>query len=281
MRQLVGSPGRSFVIFLGSFLGAMIVAFSFSFIDSVQAVGDQAHGEFGSFKYEYVLNSLQEGEPEYGEAMTVIPFEDDKARRFSVIGIDSDAKLWNLETVDGERADPDQGYYISTLTEAIYGVHKGDSFTFRSIASLEEHTVKIDGVIKNGYMSYLISSRENVSDLSGVEPDMYNAVLSDRALDYESDEVTEIISDETYETQMENMMTSMGGLIYAFIVIGMIVCVAALYATVNTMLSENRHNISMLKVLGFENRRINSMIVSSNHLLLIPGIVLGHCPHIL
>lgn len=39
VRQLVGSPGRSFVIFLGIFLGAMIVAFAFSFIDSVQAVG--------------------------------------------------------------------------------------------------------------------------------------------------------------------------------------------------------------------------------------------------
>ena len=71
------------------------------------------------------------------------------------------------------------------------------------------------------------------------------------------------------------MMTSMGGLIYAFMVIGMIVCIASLYATINTMISENSHNISMLKVLGYENRRINGVILSSNHLLLIPGIALG------
>ena len=31
----------------------------------------------------------------------------------------------------------------------------------------------------------------------------------------------------------------------------------------------------MLKVLGFEDRRIHSMILSSNHLLLLPGIILG------
>ena len=31
----------------------------------------------------------------------------------------------------------------------------------------------------------------------------------------------------------------------------------------------------MLKVLGFEDRRIDSMILSSNHLLLIPGIAFG------
>ena len=104
----------------------------------------------------------------------------------------------------------------------------------------------------------------------GLDGANYNAVLSAAPLDYRSDEVTEVISDKTYETQMENMLTAMGGLIYAFMIIGMIVCIASLYATINTILSENSHNISMLKVLGYENRRINRMVLSSNHLLLLP-----------
>lgn len=275
VRQLVGSPGRSFVIFLGIFLGAMIVAFAFSFIDSVQAVGKEAHGEFGSFKYEYILNSLENGKPDEGEAMLALQYENEGSSRFSLLGLDRDATLWNLVTVDGEKADLENGFYISTLCEATFGVHKGDTFTFRSIATLEEETVKIDGVIKNGYQSYLLTSREKAAKIAGIDKESYNAVLADKALDYKSDEVTEIISDTTYETQMENMMTAMGGLIYAFMIIGMIVCIAALYATINTMITENGHNISMLKVLGFEDRRIDSMILSSNHLLLIPGIVLG------
>jgi putative ABC transport system permease protein len=275
VRQLVGSPGRSFVIFLGIFLGAMIVAFAFSFIDSVQAVGKEAHGEFGSFKYEYILNSLENGEPEDGEPMLALQYENERSSRFSLLGLDRDATLWNLVTVDGEKADLENGFYISTLCEATFGVHKGDEFTFRSIATLEEETVKIDGVIKNGYQSYLLTSREKAAKIAGIDEKSYNAVLADKSLDYKSDEVTEIISDKTYETQMENMMTAMGGLIYAFMIIGMIVCIAALYATINTMITENAHNISMLKVLGFEDRRIDSMILSSNHLLLIPGIVLG------
>ena len=275
VRQLLGSPGRSFVIFLGIFLGAMIVAFAFSFIDSVQAVGKEAHGEFGSFKYEYILNSLENGKPDEGEAMLALQYESEKSSRFSLLGLDRDATLWNLVTVDGDKADLENGFYVSTLCEATFGVHKGDTFTFRSIATLEEETVKIDGVIKNGYQSYLLTSREKAAKIAGIDEKSYNAVLADKALDYKSDEVTEIISDKTYETQMENMMTAMGGLIYAFMIIGMIVCIAALYATINTMITENGHNISMLKVLGFEDRRIDSMILSSNHLLLIPGIVLG------
>ena len=275
VRQLVGSPGRSFVIFLGIFLGAMIVAFAFSFIDSVKAVGKEAHGEFGSFKYEYILDSLENGEPKAGEPMLILQYEDTGSGRFSLIGLDEGATLWNLDTVDGEKADIKNGFYISTLCEAMFDVHKGDSFTFRSIATLDERTVKVDGVIRNGYQSYLLTSRENAAEIAGIDALSYNAVLADRPLGYESEEVAEIISDTTYETQMENMMTAMGGLIYAFMVIGMIVCIASLYATINTMITENGHNISMLKVLGFEDRRIDSMILSSNHLLLIPGIVLG------
>ena len=275
VRQLLGSPGRSFVIFLGIFLGAMIVAFAFSFIDSVNAVGKEAHGEFGSFKYEYILNSLESGKPDEGEAMLALQYENEESSRFSLLGLDSDATLWNLVTVDGDKADLENGFYISTLCEATFGVHKGDTFTFRSIATLEEKTVKIDGVIKNGYQSYLLTSREKAAKIAGIDEKSYNAVLADKALDYKSDEVTEIISDKTYETQMENMMTAMGGLIYAFMIIGMIVCIAALYATINTMITENGHNISMLKVLGFEDGRIDSMILSSNHLLLIPGIAFG------
>ena len=275
VRQLIGSPGRSFVIFLGIFLGAMIVAFAFSFIDSVKAVGVQAHGEFGSFKYEYILNTLKDGKPEGGEAVFALPYEDKEARRFTLMGLDGDAKLWNKTLTSGETADTDNGFYITTLFEEIFGVHKDDSFTFRSIATLEEKTVRIDGVIKNGYQSYILTSREKVAEIAGVDGERYNAVLSDKALGYKSDEVTEIVSDKTYETQMDNMMTSMGGLIYAFMIIGMIVCIASLYATINTVIAENSHNISMLKVLGYENRRINSMILSSNHLLLIPGIALG------
>ncbi len=88
VRTLLGSRGRTLVIFLGIFLGAMIIAFAFSFLDSVKAVGDQAHGEFGSFKYEYVLDKVKTGTPEEGEAMIMMPYENSKGERISLTGLD-------------------------------------------------------------------------------------------------------------------------------------------------------------------------------------------------
>ena len=41
------------------------------------------------------------------------------------------------------------------------------------------------------------------------------------------------------------------------------------------LVTENRNNISMLKVLGYRNRRIDGMVLTSSHLLVPLGIILS------
>ncbi|MBR1624803.1 MAG: ABC transporter permease, partial [Clostridia bacterium] len=275
VRSLVSNPGRSLVVFLGIFLGAMIIAFSLSMIDSIKEVGKSAHRDFGAFKYDYVLNTLQDGSPDYGEAVLVLPYETEGGTRFSVMGVDEDNTLWNLTTTSGKKADTKTGWYTSKLCAAIFGVKEGDTFTFRNTATLEEKSVRIDGIINNGYQMFIVSSRENVGGITELSSSKYNSILSDKALDFDDSVLSEVISDNTYETQMENLLSSMGGIIYSLAIIGAIICAVSLYAIVNMMVTENANNISMLKVLGMKNGKINNMVISANHLLLIPGIITG------
>ena len=275
IRTLVSNPGRSFVIFLGIFLGSIIMTFSLSIIDSVKEVGKKAPKESGSFKYEYVLNYLETSNSYGCEKMMVMPFEAKDETRFSIIGCENTNSLWNLTTTKGERADIDNGWYISTLTAAMYNLKEGDTFTFRNVASLEEESIKIKGIIKNGYQSYAISSFENASKITKLDSNCYNVLLAKEEINIEKDKISEIVKMDTFQTQMDNMLTSMGGIIYAAMGIGAIICIASLFAVINMMVNESANNISMLKVLGLENRRINSMVISSNHILLIPGTILG------
>lgn len=157
----------------------------------------------------------------------------------------------------------------------LFNVKKGGTFTFRNIATLEKHKVKVAGEIKNGYQAYLLSSRENVNKIADIDAKSYNTILAGKDLDISDDGLTETISSKTYENQMQNMLNAMSGMIYALMLIGLLICMAAMFVTINMMISEYRYTISMLKVLGFEDRKINSMIINANHLLLIPGIALG------
>ena len=44
---------------------------------------------------------------------------------------------------------------------------------------------------------------------------------------------------------------------------------------VNMLISENASSISMLKVLGYENRQINRMVINVYHFLVPVGLVIG------
>ncbi|MBR1824611.1 MAG: ABC transporter permease [Ruminococcus sp.] len=276
IRSVLGSPGRSFVVFLGVFLGAMIVAFSYIFIDSVKAVGSQAMNEFGTFEYEYIFNTIQDDEPENADAVMVVAYENSDGKRFSLMGVDKDCERWNLtDSGTNSRADIEDGWYMSSLCAKIFGIEAGDEFTFRSIATLEEYTVTIKGIIKNGYQNYIVSTRNNASEITGLDTSLYNCILTDDSRSFDGGIVQEIITSNTFNNQMENMLDEMSGMVYALIIIGAIICIAALYVSINMLVSENAVNISMLKVLGYDRKKIDKMVLNGNHLLLIPGLILG------
>jgi putative ABC transport system permease protein len=58
-------------------------------------------------------------------------------------------------------------------------------------------------------------------------------------------------------------------------VLGIIICIAAVYVAVDMLVTENRSNISMLKVLGYRDRQINRIVLNAHHILLPIGILLA------
>lgn len=70
------------------------------------------------------------------------------------------------------------------------------------------------------------------------------------------DEISKTVTSDDIREQMKTILTEMGAIIYSLAVIGAIICIAALYVSVNMLISENRHNISMLKVLGLKNVKL-------------------------
>lgn len=65
LRSLIGNPSRTFVVFLGVFLGSYIAFLGYSFLDTMDNTKKNMVDEMGSFEYQYVLNELVTGN-EYG-----------------------------------------------------------------------------------------------------------------------------------------------------------------------------------------------------------------------
>ncbi len=272
-RSLLANSGRSFVVLLGVFLGAFIVMFAFMTIDAVNELPDAYREQSGNYEKQYVLNTFLQGEPEEGDPLLMAGFEHDGGA-FTMVGADVDNSTLNLETDDG-RADLDDGWYVSSLLAYICDIEEGDTFTFVNGVSMEEYQVEIAGIIRTDMQKYLIGSREAVGELLGIDADQYNGILSRGSVDIDPSLVAREINDTAIDDQMKTMMNEMGVIIYMLILIGGIICIAAVYVAVNMLVTENRLNISMLKVLGYRDKEINRMVLSANHVLLPAGLALG------
>lgn len=273
VRSILGNPGRSFVVFLGAMLGALIITVAFMFIDSIQNVVDSGSESMGTFKYQYVLNTFETDEIDGADELVMGSFEYDGSV-FTLLGADDDVKLLNIETEDGKRAELSDGYYVSNVMAYAYNIKVGDTFKFKNKITMQEYSVKIKGIISNDSQKLLIGGSDSIREMLGWEKGTYNGILSDKKLEL-GDRVSKTVTKNDIKEQMNTILDEMGVIIYALAIIGAIICVASLYVSVNMLITENRHNISMLKVLGLKDKEINRMILNVNHCIIPVATFIG------
>ena len=273
VRSILGNPGRSFVVFLGAMLGALIITVAFMFIDSIQNVVDSGSESMGTFKYQYVLNTFETDEIDGADELVMGSFEYDGSV-FTLLGADDDVKFLNIETEDGKRAELSDGYYVSNVMAYAYNIKVGDTFKFKNKITMQEYSVKIKGIISNDSQKLLVGGSDSIREMLGWEKGTYNGILSDKKLEL-GDKLSKTVTKNDIKEQMNTILDEMGVIIYALAIIGAIICVASLYVSVNMLITENRHNISMLKVLGLKDKEINRMILNVNHCIIPVATFIG------
>ena len=276
LRSLVGNPARSFVVLLGVFLGCYIMLLSFALLDTFRHTADTAADALGSFEHQYVLNRLQTENPYGGAELLAGAMEDLSGNSLTVIGTDDSNPYLTLKDSSGADVALGDGYYLTSLASAVLGREAGDTVTLRNPLTLAEKTVTITGVVDNDVQRAIFTTRKNAEELTGLPEGSYNALVSAEPLDsLPASLVAQESARSDAREQVETMITQMGGMIYVLVVLGALLCVAAIYVAVDMMVAESRSSISMLKVLGYRDRQIDRIVLNVHHLLLPIGIAVS------
>ncbi len=275
LRSLLGNPARSFVVLLGVFLGCFIILLGQAFFDSIEHMGNTAAESIGSFEHEYILGELLAENPYGGETMLVSSMENADGSSVSLIGTASDNPYLHLKDPNGNAVSVEDGYYITSLAALALDWQAGDRVIVYNPLSLEEKEIFISGVIQNNVQKCIITSKELAAALAGLEPDCFNCIISDGALAIPDAKIVQEIKASSINDQVKTMTEQMGFMLWTIIGLGVIICVAAVYVAVNMLVTENRSNISMLKVLGYRDRQIDRIVLRAHHLLLPIGILLS------
>lgn len=275
LRSLIGNPSRTFVVFLGIFLGSYIALLGYSFLDTMEHTKKNMVDEMGSFEYQYVLNELVEGSEYGGEPVVMATVENKAGKQFSIIGTSDSNPYLSLSDIQGRDINLEEGYYITSIMAMLQNIEAGDIIMICNPLTLEEYEITVAGIVDNDMQNAIFTNKENAAEILGIDEDVSNVIMSDVVLDIPDSKVTQTIKKTDAKEQFQNMSNQMNVMIYFLIGIGAIICVASIYVAVNMLVTENRSNISMLKVLGYKDKQINQIVLRINHILLPIGILVS------
>lgn len=275
VRSLIGSPARSFVVFLGIFLGSFIMLTGFSIYDSARHMADTVQEAAGEYEYQYVLGELLYEDPYGGELILAAPVEDEKGDALTVMGTDNEQSLLNLTDKEGQEISTKDGYYITSLTAYLCGWENGDRVTLYNPLSLEQIHIRISGIVENDTAQIIYTSRANAAEMTGVDKNAGNMIISEERLDIPENIVERESRKSDLKEQVDTIIDQTSYMIDTMVGLGIMICIASVYVAVNMLVSENRSNISMLKVLGYPDRKIGRIVLGSNHVFLPLGILMS------
>ncbi len=275
VRLLIGSPARSFVVFLGIFLGSFIMLTGFSIYDSARHMADTVQVTAGEYEYQYVLGELLYENPYGGELILAAPVEGERGETLTVMGTDNEQSLLNLTDKEGQKISTKDGYYITSLAAYLCGWKTGDRVTLYNPLSLEQIHIRISGIVENDTAQIIYASRANAAEMTGVDKNAGNMIISEEKLDIPENIVESESRKSDLEEQVDTIIDQTSYMIDTMVGLGIVICIASVYVAVNMLVSENRRNISMLKVLGYPDRKIGCIVLGSNHVFLPLGIFLS------
>lgn len=276
LRAVLGKFSRSLVLVIGIAVSSIFLVYSLCLTDSLKNYADNAVEKTGDFEYEYYLNTLEKGELDNAAAILTTSAEREGSDSIiTLMGMNNNVFI-NTTLITGEEADLSGDHvYISRMAAKIFQVDKGDSLTLSDPNSMKKGVFEIDGVIDNDTQSVLYMSRAKLADYMKVDHDMYNMVASKEKLDYSGNELILTVTRESFAKQARIAFENMTFMMYMLMAFGAFFCVLIIYLMVNMFIGENVTIISMLKVLGYQDRRVNRIVTSVYHMLIPIGIIAG------
>ena len=170
----------------------------------------------------------------------------------SIYGVEEDSQYVKLpaDLAEGE-------VYISTAFNGKYHFKEGDTITLDEKFEEKQHVFKVRGIFDYDAGIAVFMHNDEFNKEFGRDAASFNGYMSDSRID-DIDEkyiVTEITKEDL--TKMARQLDhSMGAYMTYFQYLCVILSAVLIYLLTKIIISKNENSISMVKILGYENREI-------------------------
>lgn len=279
------SLGKLFIVSISAFLTGLLIVLM---LISYNLFNYMINKSFSGLNYDYIVS--------YNKPITTVNLVDDlvltrdlkvykvydknnKSKELKKInkemdfgitleGIDSELHYITLKNKKNNEINPilkDSKIIINTNTSNFYGIELGDKIVFNG---LDKKYVVSDIVESySGFTAYV--DREELSKTLGMKLS-YNKIYSKNSVyskysNIDSKEIlniSSIFSIKDLRGNMEMVMETYNVSLYVVMIFASLMVFIIVLIIANIVIEENKRTISLMKVLGYKNREINSIVLN-------------------
>ncbi len=291
------SMGKLFIVTITSFLTGLLLTLILIGMNIFNNVIDKT---FGGLDYKYMafsngFNQIpgDDNKSDYLINLTMglnsVEHKDGKVKKykedeqtFTINGIDTDSKyikILNKKEKDIKSKLKDKnGAIVSRNIKENLKIDIGDTFTVKH-EDLEVSYKVIDiSEEVMGFGAYV--NREGLNEKIGIPKDSYSTVYStnekysemSKLPKEEAEKIVYLMNLEDLKENIEVQMDRFNGSVYIIILFASVMALIIIMVIANIVVEENKKTISLMKVLGYENKRISKVILN----IYTPFIVIAY-----
>lgn len=291
------SLGKLFIITMTSFCTGLLIILILIGMNLFNNVIDES---FAGINYKYIasLNSIET--EEIGDAsksdyilsasipLTKITDSNGKEKElgedeinFSFTGIDNDVKFIELLNFDSKNIVShleENGIIVNANACELLGLEVGDilTFTYENI-EISYHIVGFNNEYM-GYNAYI--DREELSIDLGFPSSIYTTIYSnddiysdlDNLSEEQSKKIANLLSVNDLKDNIAVQMDRFNGSIYLVVAFASVMALIIIAVIANIVVEENKKTISLMKVMGYEDKKISNIILN----IYTPFIVIAY-----
>ncbi|MBV7272736.1 FtsX-like permease family protein [Clostridium sp. PL3] len=276
IRELLRSIPRSAFLLLGVIMATMLLLMGFMAKSSLDSLMKDSFSEAFKYNYQYVFNSVQKGKPEKGEAFSEIPFalELNSKLTFTVYGVSPDSKYISFKDKAYNVIKSDKVIITRPLADKL-NINPKDTIHAVNRLDSKVYSITVDNIAETYVGEYIYIPLDKLNDMLNFPKNSYMGLWSTERLDIPENKLLATVTVDdmrtAFNTMTKPLQAVIGGVAFMSFVIGLIV----IYVVTSLTIEENKDNISLMKVLGYRNKEVYSLILNSSAYIVIIGYILG------
>jgi len=223
--------------------------------------------------YQYVLKMPVETETEGAEKYAFTSLEtiekNDFKESVGVYGIIGDSAYLSMDL-------PKEGVFVSDVYADKYRLHIGDTITLKEKYSEKEYDFKVEGIFVYPSNLSVFMSIEEFRKVFEKEEDYYTGYFSNQEIEDIGEEyIASTITQDDLTKVSRQLDVSMGNMFILFHIFAVALSALLLYLLTKLIIEKNTTSISMVKILGYENKEISSLYLTATTWVVVISMLLS------